>query len=113
ENGLAAPLQLARNRFGLIDEKDHDVNGWMAEMDAEGRAVELASQFVHLVDEKLQTLHLHGCTGKPVDNNAVAILRAQEFAEQETHDLTILGEVSRDLHRLRFRRVKQCTDNDW
>jgi hypothetical protein len=75
-----ASFQLARDRFLLFDEQQHDVDGGMAEMDAERCVEKLATQGVHLVDQQLQALDLHGRARKAVDNHAVVILRAQELA---------------------------------
>src|SRR4029077_2370796 len=56
--GLATAFQLTADGFRLVDKQNHDVDRRMPEMDTQWSVVELTPQFVHLVDEQLQALHL-------------------------------------------------------
>ena len=109
---FAAALQLAGDRFLLIDEQHHDVDRRMPEMDAERRVVELAPQRVHLIDEQLQALDLNVGAREAVEDHAVVILRAQQLAQQQADDFAIADHVAGVLQRLRFRRIEQRADDD-
>ena len=109
---FAAALQLARDRFLLVDEQHHDVDGRLPEMDAERRVEELAPQRVHLVDEQLQALDLHVGAREAVDDHAVVILRAQQLAQQQPDDFAVADHVAGVLERSRLGRVEQRADDD-
>ena len=81
---------------------------WMTER----RVEELAPERVHLIDQQLQALDLHGRAREAVDDHAVVILRAQQLAQQQADHLAVADHVARVLQRSRLRRVEQRAHDD-
>ena len=84
----------------------------MPEMDAERRVEELAPQRVHLIDQQLQALDLHGGAREAVDDHAVVIFRAQQLAQQQADHFAVADHVAGVLERPRLGRVEQRADDD-
>jgi hypothetical protein len=86
---VEAALELALDGRFFVHEEGHDVDGGMAEMDAQRRVVELAAEGVEAIDEELEALDLDGGAGEAVEDDAVAIGGLDEAAKEEAHDLAI------------------------
>ena len=84
----------------------------MPEMDAERRVHELAPQGVHLIDEQLQALDLHGGAREAVDDHAVVVFRLQQLPEQQPDGLTVTDQMPRVFQRSRLGRVEQRAHHD-
>jgi hypothetical protein len=109
---LAAAIQLAGDRGLLVDEQHHDVNRRLAEMDAEGRAVEFAAQLLHVRDEHLETLDLDLGARKAVEDHPVAVFGPQQLAEQQADHLAVAHHVAGILEAFGLGRVEQRTHHD-
>jgi hypothetical protein len=110
--GFAAAFELAGDGFLFVDEQHHDVDRRLPEMDAERGAVEIPAQRVHLVDEKLEALDLHLGARKAVEDDAIAVFRLEEFAQQQSDNLAIADHVAGVLQGPRLRGVEQGADHD-
>ena len=90
--GFLAALQLTADGLVLVDEEDEDVEMRLREARAVRGAAEFGAQVVELGEEVLEALHLHHRTREAVDDRAALILRREQLAEEDLHDLAVADE---------------------
>src|SRR5262245_29249183 len=76
-------------------------------MNAEGRAVKVAPQLVHLVDKKFQALDLNLGPWKAVEDYSMLIFSAEQTSQHQPDDLAIPNHVAKVLQHFCFGRIKQ------
>ena len=69
-------------------------------------------QVEHGVVEQLQALHLHLRAREAVDDDAVVVLRLEEFLEQQADHLAVADHLAGVLDRHRLRAGEQAADDD-
>ena len=107
-----ATFELALDGGFFVHEEHHDVNGGVAEMDAQGRVVKLAAQGVHAIHEELETLDLHLGAGEAIEDDAVAVNGIDEAAEEQAHDLAVADHVAGVFDGAGLGRIEQSADDD-
>lgn len=107
-----AAFELAFDRGFFLNEKHHDVDGGLAEVDPEGGAVEFAAEDLHLGDEEFEALDLDLGAGEAVEDDAIAEVGFKEFAEDESDDLAVADHVAGVFDAAGLGGIEQGADDD-
>jgi hypothetical protein len=81
-------------------------------VDRERRGGELIVQRADLVDQQLQTFHLHRSARKAVENDAVAVDRLQQRPQQDRQHFLVAHHAALRLDLLHLGRRQQLADHD-
>jgi len=81
-------------------------------MDAERCIVKFTTQGLDVLDEELEAFDLHLGAREAVEDDAVAELRFEQAAEQESDDLAIADHAAGVLDAFGLGRVEQGADDD-
>ncbi len=109
---LTAALQLASDALAFVDEKHHDVNRRLTEMDGQGSAFKGVTEALHSFHEKFQALDLNFGAGKTVEDDAIAVLSFEQFAQQQPNHFAITDHSTGVFDSACFRCVEQGADHD-
>lgn len=109
---LPAPVKLAFDAGGLLDEENHCVNRRLSEMHGQRRVVKLAMQLVDLVDQQFHALDLHLGSGEAVEDGAIEEFGAQHMTQENANDFAVAHHVARVNESPRLRALQQIADDD-